>query len=136
MNNMNESEQQSSIRELVPLLNVRNIVQSVAFYCDRLGFKLAAKWEPEGRLVWCRIEREGSALMLQEGCEEDGPMENRGCGVTFYFICDDADRMYDELRNRGLNIAPPETAFYGMKQIHVQDPDGYELWFESPVDPA
>lgn len=121
------------IRELVPLLFVENINRSVEFYRDRLGFEMTASWEPEGQLAWCRLQRGGSAVMLQQACDEDGPAEGRGRGVGFFFNCDDADALFHEFIERGLLIDPPTVAFYGMKQVFVSDPEGYNLCFQSPV---
>ena len=69
------------------------------------------------------------ALMLQQTTEEDEPAEGRGRGVAFFFICDDADAIHAELSGRGLHPAPPQVAFYGMKQVFLKDPDGHELCF-------
>jgi uncharacterized glyoxalase superfamily protein PhnB len=69
--------------------------------------------------------------MLQQACEEDGPAGGRGRGVGFYFHCDDADAIHAELSTRGLALAAPTVAFYGMKQLYFKDPDGYELCFQS-----
>lgn len=124
------------IRELVPLFFVKSIESSVQFYRDRLGFEVALTWEPEGKLGWCRLERDRSAVMLEQSCEEDGPAVGPSRGIGFYFICDDADEMHSELTERGLHIAPPHVAFYGMKQVFVTDPDGYRLCFESQADTA
>ena len=79
------------------------------------------------------MERGDSAIMLQQAEDEDGPAEGRGWGVSFYFICDDADTIYAELTARGLQLSPPTIAYYGMKQVVVPEPDGYYLCFESPV---
>ena len=79
------------------------------------------------------MERGDSAIMLQQAEDEDGPAEGRGRGVSFYFICDDADTIYAELTARGLQLSPPTIAYYGMKQVVVPEPDGYYLCFESPV---
>ncbi|MBI3465478.1 MAG: bleomycin resistance family protein, partial [Planctomycetes bacterium] len=35
---------------------------------------------------------------------------------------------------RGLEVDPPKAAFYGMNQIFLRDPDGYELCFQSAVE--
>jgi uncharacterized glyoxalase superfamily protein PhnB len=125
-----------TVRELVPLLFVQNIETSVAFYRDALGFEVAGTWQPDDKLAWCRLEREGCALMLQQATEEDGPPESRGHGIAFFFICDDAAKIHDELISRGMHLSPPKDAFYGMKQVYVKDPDGYELCFESPTEKA
>jgi len=130
------TQKTGTIRELVPLLFVQDIERSMAFYRDSLGFAVAGKWEPEGRLAWCRLQRGGSAVMLQQADEEDGPAAGRGRGIGFFFICDDVADIHAEFSGRGLQLASPEVAFYGMQQVFVTDPDGYELCFESPAEPA
>jgi uncharacterized glyoxalase superfamily protein PhnB len=124
----------ATIRELVPLLLVQDILRSAAFYQDQLGFELTQKWEPGGKLGWCRMERSGSAVMLQQANDEDGPPAGRGRGVCFYFNCDDVQVIFAELIDRGLTIQPPQAAFYGLNQIFVTDPDGYELCFQSACE--
>jgi uncharacterized glyoxalase superfamily protein PhnB len=133
-NAMSSSEFISTVRELIPLLFVDDIEQSLAFYCERLGFELVNKWEPDGKLSWCRIERGGAAVMLQQACTEDGPAAGRGRGVGFFFNCDDVDAAYAQFSANGLKLDPPAVAFYGMKQVFCKDPDGYELCFQSPVE--
>lgn len=124
----------TTIRQLVPLLFVEDIAASAAFYQHRLGFAITEQWEPEGKLAWCRLVRDGAAVMLQQACpEEDGPAKGRGRGVVFYFNCDDADGFHAELTSRGLAAPQPQAAYYGMNQISLQDPDGYELCFQSPI---
>lgn len=126
----------TAVRELVPLLFVEAIERSLAFYRDRLGFELTQSWEPEGKLAWCRLERGGAAIMLQQACDEDGPAAGRGRGVGFFFLCDDAAALHAELAAGGLELPPPQIAFYGMQQLYLRDPDGYELCFQNQVDRA
>lgn len=130
---MSEIERVTAIRELVPLLFVQDINHSSAFYRDHLGFEITTTWAPNGQLTWCRLERSGSAIMLQQADAEDGPADNRGRGVHFYFNCNDIDALCAEFGKRGLQLNPPTVAFYGMKQVYLNDPDGYELCFQSPV---
>src|SRR5262245_22539591 len=111
--------------ELWPLLFVEDMKRSISFYCDRLGFRLVRQAESEGRVFWCRLCRQDCSLMLQQAEAVDGPAEHRGRGVIFYFVCEDADRMYQELTERGLSLTPPKTAPYGMRQVYLPDPDGY-----------
>jgi glyoxylase I family protein len=129
-------QRSTSIRELVPLLFVEDIAASAAFYQNKLGFQMTMKWEPDGKLSWCRLARDDSAVMLQQACEEDGPAAGRGRGVGFFFNCEDADAMHADFASRGLAVAPPVAAFYGMNQIFVKDPDGYELCFQSVIEGA
>jgi uncharacterized glyoxalase superfamily protein PhnB len=130
---MTSTSKSAVVRQLKPLLAVSDIQRSVEFYRDRLGFSLTGQAENEGKMFWCSMERGGSAIMLQQAEEEDGPAGGRGRGVSFYFICEDADAIYAELTSRGLSLGPPTIASYGMKQVLVPEPDGYYLCFESPV---
>ena len=73
--------------------------------------------------------------MLQQALpKEDGPSEGRGRGVGFFFNCNDAAAMQADLASRGLPVASPKAAFYGMNQLFVKDPDGYELCFQSVIN--
>lgn len=119
--------------ELTPLLIVAEMPRSLGFYRDQLGFRITQDWSHDGRLAWCRLERDGVSLMLQQACDEDGPAEGRGRGVGFYFACTDADAEYEQLQTLGVTVAPPQVAFYGMNQLFLKDPDGYELCFQNPV---
>ena len=130
---MVETENTPTVRQLWPLLAVRDINRSVHFYCNQLGFTLAGDdGRPDKQMGWCRIERGGSSIMLQQFREEDSvPL---GRGVCFYFVCDDADAIYAELSARGLQLEAPRVANYGMKQLFVPEPDGYAICFESPTE--
>jgi uncharacterized glyoxalase superfamily protein PhnB len=94
-------------------------------------FDLVNRAETNGELYWCRLNRGGASIMLQQASAEDTPPEGRGRGVVFYFVCDDADAMYEELTARGLKVEPPAVSYYGMKQVFVPEPDGYDICFES-----
>jgi catechol 2,3-dioxygenase-like lactoylglutathione lyase family enzyme len=124
------------VRQLWPLLLVKDIERSLRFYHGQLGFALVAQAQLQGKMFWCRLERGGASLMLQQAEEEDGTAEGRGLGVAFYFHCNDADAMHAELTSHGLQLDPPAMTDYGMKQLFVPEPDGYSICFESDSPPA
>ena len=130
---MAKTEQTSTVRQLWPLLAVRDINRSVQFYCEQLGFTLACDdGKPDKQMGWCRLECGRASIMLQQSRDDNGM--TRGRGVCFYFICDDADAIYAELSARGLQLEAPRVAYYGMKQLFVPEPDGYAICFESPTE--
>ncbi|MGA3066316.1 MAG: hypothetical protein ABSF29_05660 [Tepidisphaeraceae bacterium] len=49
------------VRELVPLQFVDDIQLCAAFYVDKLGFAMEQKFEPAGKLVWCKPRRKSPA---------------------------------------------------------------------------
>jgi len=130
---MTTPQHTSPVRELWPLLLVQDIERSLAFYRDRLGFELVGEARSGERMYWCRLQLGGASIMLQQAAAEDGPAEGRGRGVSFYFVCDDADQVFADLTARGLKLDPPSIAYYGMKQLFVPEPDGYSICFESPT---
>ena len=126
----------SRVQTVWPLLIVDDLAASIGFYRDLLGFTLAGEAEAEGRVFWCQLTRDGASVMLQQAEEEDGPATGRGRGVSFYFVCDDVDVLYEELLSRGLRLDPPVVAYYGMKQLFVPEPNGYSVCFESGTEPG
>ena len=120
-----------TIEQTVPLLIVTDLAVSQKFYCDGLGFEIRERWESDGKLAWCWLTNGGASLMLQQRCEADPPAGDCGRGVTFYFVCNDANQMHERLTSAGIAASEPAVAFYGMNQTFVRDPDRYELCFEN-----
>jgi hypothetical protein len=119
-----------NLKQAVPFFMVTDMDSSITFYVDGLGFEIKLEWKPEGNLEWCWLEREGVAVMLQAYRAGLRPEEKLGVGVSVYFICEDALKLYREFKQRGLGPAEP---FVGNKMwvVSLLDPDGYALHFES-----
>jgi glyoxylase I family protein len=126
-------EKVSMIETMWPLLAVDDLAVSLSFWRDRLGFELVGQADSEGQMFWCRLQRGGSSIMLQTADKETGPAKGRGRGVILYFVCDDVDALYNEVRTRGLRVKPPTVAGYGMRQLSVPEPNGYSVCFESRI---
>ena len=127
-------EPETNVRASYPLLYVEDIERSLAFYCDQLGFTLTERWDPNGRLAWCSLTMEGAQIMLQSAEPEDLTGLNKGnSDVALFFLCADVDSLYEKFRNRGADIAAPTEAFYGMRQLTLDDPDGRRICFEHPI---
>ncbi len=126
-----------NVQQAVPFFMVHDIEASVRFYAQGLGFGMAHQWVDEGRLRWCWLELGAAAVMLQEfrsdGHHRTPPDGKLGLGVSIYFICRDAVALWHEFTFRGL---PARRPFVGNRMwvTGVTDPDGYELFFESPTD--
>lgn len=50
--------------------------------------------------------------------------------TCLYFGCPDVDAAYEELAGKGLQVNRPIVTGYGMKQLYLHDPDGYNLCFQ------
>ena len=122
----------SNIKQAVPFFAVADIMKSLQFYIEGLGFQIKMSWKPSGKIEWCWIERDGVALMLQQFQNQNSQIK-KGQGVSICFICEDALSLYDEFLDNNLNPAEP---FVGnnMWDVGIEDPDGYQLHFESNTD--
>ena len=118
------------VKEAVPFFGVRDLARSLAFYEKGLGFRVVARWEPDGRLRWCRIEAGGAALMLQEFAAASAPGSPTGLGVSVCFQCADALALHQLALERGLGPKEPFVG-NGMWVVAFTDPDGYRIDFES-----
>lgn len=131
--------EQGNVRRAVPFLHVRDMAVSVRFYVDGLGFTMTKRWEPNGELRWCLLQRGPTELMLQsfvrEGPHANVPQGTLGLGISICFICDDALALFHEFSDRRLE---PSLPFVGnaMWVTSLADPDGYRLEFESDTDAA
>ena len=129
---------------LTPLIQVYDMPEAIRFYCGTLGFELAGSSPetdtPEGRMFhWAWLRLGGANLMLNTAYDEgerpparDPARWNGHRDTCLFFACPDVDAVYDALTARGLELRPPHRAPYGMKQLHLNDPDGYELCFQQP----
>jgi lactoylglutathione lyase len=130
-------ETEPNVRQAVPFFAVANIEESRRFYVNGLGFEMTKKWVIEDKLRWCWLQNGGAALMLQEFQTEGHgswtPKAKLGEGVTICFICSDALEIYRQIKSRGIEASIP---FVGnaMWVTTLQDPDGYNILFESPTD--
>ncbi|MDH3206697.1 MAG: VOC family protein [Gemmatimonadota bacterium] len=124
----------SPVRDLWPLLFVRDIGRSIQFYTDALGFEVVGKAEGEDGIFWCRLRRGGACFMMQQLDSGADLATPPAPSVGFYFVCDDVDEVFAEFARRGLALDAPAEAYYGMRQLSVPDPDGYGVIFESPTE--
>lgn len=132
-------------RGMTPLLRVHDMPQSLAFYREVLGFAIidasAVVEAPEGRFShWVWLALGPAQLMLNTGHDEGQrpatriEARQRWHGDTcLTFGVDDVDAVHESLRARLPDLKPPADAPCGMRQLHLSDPDGYGLCFQTPI---
>lgn len=126
------------VRGVCALLQVFDMPTSVRFYRDLLGFKIVQTSQREGdQFDWGLLRLNQAELMLNTAYEDatrpDAPDAARIAAhgdTILYFGCPDVDAAYRHLRSRGIDVQEPKVAPYGMKQLYVDDPDGYVLCFQ------
>ena len=128
------------IRGVAPLFQVFDMPTSMKFYCDVLGFEIVNTSKPGPVFDWAWLRLNDVEVMLNTAYESDqrpptpDPARISAHDDTcLYFGCPDVDAVYDHLRAKGVDVAKRKIAPYGMKQLYVHDPDGYNLCFQWPV---
>ena len=83
---------------------------------------------------WALLRLNGVQLILNTAYESDerppaaDPNPVVGHGDTgLSFGCPDAEGAYQHLRGKGLDVGKPVIRTYGMKQLNITAPDGYNL---------
>ena len=130
------------IRGLAPLLQVFDMPTSIGFYRDVQGFQIVGSdGKPVPNNDWVLLELNGAQLMLNTAYEAehrpsqpDGKRRTAHRDTCIYFGCPDVDAAYTHLRDKGVQLKPPKVAPYGMKQLYLLDPDGFELCFQWRAD--
>jgi predicted enzyme related to lactoylglutathione lyase len=92
----------------------------VLFYKEILGVKMLEFDENYDGVTFGNEENEPVFWIWDENI---WGKSNSGM-VTFVFDCDDHDKTYEELRQKGLDLNPPKIAEWGGKELSVKDPDG------------
>lgn len=111
----------AQLSHLIPILNVSDFLASMAYYTERLGFKKAWEWgDPPG--FGC-VVRDGVEIFLCHGGQGQP-----GTWASVFVV--DVDALHDEFQRRGAKIVrAPVDEPWGMREFHVQDPDGHTFRF-------
>jgi glyoxylase I family protein len=127
------------IRGMAPLLEVFDMPTSIVFYRDVLGFQVVSTSRPGPDYCWALLSLNGVEIMLntayddgQRPAQPDPARIASHRETCIYFGCPDIDGAYAHLRARNIPANEPKIAYYGMKQLYVCDPDGYNLCFQWP----
>ena len=120
---------------LTPSLYVPDVAAAVAFYTGTLGFTHTGEWVEGGRPLWAEVTRTGP-----KGAARiwffSGPIEGRPgpafSGLLYLFVASvDAEAV--RLRGKVTILWGPEDQEYGLRELGIEDPNGYLLCFAEDI---
>jgi len=123
--------------KLLPMLYVRDVPRSVAFYRDVMGFDFQGWWD-EGRKAYVSAPPAGHARDFAELCAGDLVLHlhvaeiERGADAAASILhvkVEDADAYYEQVTARGGRFDGPRDQVWGWRQFYVRDPDGHRWSF-------
>lgn len=105
---------------------VRNQDAALAFYTDKLGFKVVTDQPMGPKQRWIEL-RVGTAETRVVLFTADGQEDRIGTSFNGSFACDNVEKTYEELRARGVEfVAPPKKEPWGTYAV-LKDPDGNQI---------
>ncbi len=109
-----------------PIFGVSSLKASQSYYRDALGFKL--DWDYGDPPDFGSVSRGNSVLFIGQ--------DNSGShGSWMMVFARDVDALYAEFVERKAIIKmPPTNMPWGLREMHVADPDGNVIRFGSSID--
>ena len=121
------------LTNLIPMLKVSNIENSLEFYQKALGFNVVSDPAAVREWRWATIRSGNTELMLSEARHQppeskiDDPHVDTDWPAIFYFYPDDVVSLYTHVIAQGYQPTPLEVTVYGMREFSLIDPDGHVL---------
>lgn len=109
-----------------PILYSKDVVKSLAYYTDVLGFEDSWKWgEPTD---FGGISKDGVEIFF---C-----LNGQGSpGTWLAIIVEDVDAYYNIIKDKGAKIlSAPESMEWNMREMLVEDPDGHKIRFSQRIN--
>jgi uncharacterized glyoxalase superfamily protein PhnB len=122
------------VKKLTPNLVVSSVEQSLAFYCEVLGFTRTGTVPEESPFVFAMVQSGPVEIFFNAqvpAVHEYPAFANKAIGgtLTLYMEVSDVEKLYDDLKGRVKVTMPLEKKFYGVTEFAFEDPDGYVITF-------
>jgi len=118
----------AQLREVNPVLPVRDVPEAIRYYTERLGFALRFQDRPQDPR-YAGVERDGVRLHLQ--WHDAADFRDAVDAVMLRFVVDDVDALFAEYADRAVFHA--QTALrdtdWGTREFAFYDRDGNGLTF-------
>ena len=133
---------------LVPILNVSNVTESIAWF-RKLGWELGFQWRSgeDGSVdfggvrcgdheIWlCKDGQGGRGRGTNATTGGPGADQQADKGVWIGMGVDDVDAMYRRCLAQGLEVTyPPTDEPWRLREMHVRHPDGHVLRLSRAAD--
>ena len=96
--------------------------RALAFYTEKLGFRLLTDQPFDGKQRWLELGIPGSSDRITLFRYPGGPEPGAKMNITFFAA--DVEATCRELESRGVEFAMPPTKFHWGTAASFRDPDG------------
>ena len=141
------------------MLTATDCAKHVAWFRDVLGFKLEQAWPDDKKPFWANLVLDNQSVMIGQAMDPNGPGgemcghdeaakatmathykaftgNKHGVGIFTYIAVKDIDAYYAQITKKGVKAPAPKSQFYGLREVPVQDPEGYQFMFYTLIKMA
>ncbi|NER83138.1 MAG: bleomycin resistance family protein [Leptolyngbya sp. SIO1D8] len=117
---------QCKFESLTPILNVKNIPDSIRYYVDVLGFK--QDWDWDDPPTFASVSRDDVCIFLCQGAQGQS-------GTWMSIFVENVDALHEDYKAKGAIIRQAPTNFpWGVREMNIEDPDGHRLRIGTPTN--
>lgn len=127
------SDDRPLIEDAVAIVPVRDVLRSVDFYADVLGFE--RRFISDDKNFAIVVHGRAALHFLQ--ADDEASLTATANHISVYIWVRQLDAVYAQYRDKldllpEGRVRPPFDQPYGMREFHVKDPDGCLLFFGEP----
>ncbi len=109
-----------------PVFSVKDVQESLRYYCDLLGFEQTWKYEERDQTIVTQVNKGEFELILTQNLDR--------VGMARVFVELEAAELHNFRRALSAKQIPSENTHWGYPVIRLRDPDGNELLFPLEED--
>lgn len=121
-------DQTKLLSHFSPVFPVNDVVETIKWYEAKLGFHTDFTWEEPA--TYAVISRDGIKVHFTK---KDDDFEPSNVHTALYIFVFDVDKLFEEIKDKGLDVEAPITYEYGMRDFDVLDLNGFRLTFGQSV---
>jgi len=120
----------TEVKRISPMIAVEDVQVSIDFYTLFLGFSAISQTDS-----YSVIERDGATIHLMKAADQSVLDAVRG-HTDIYIEVTDVDIVWNQITKHELTTKAKEpfNQPYGMREFHLEDPDGFLLFVGSRVE--
>ena len=122
-------------RSVVLSLTAKDLLESVAWYRDVLGFTVDNVQERDGKPARAAVRSGAARIFLNQDDGGRGWERTKGEGFSITFdTAQNVDAIAERIKSTGWTLAmAPADMPWGVRMLRVVDPDGYRLGIWKPL---
>jgi uncharacterized glyoxalase superfamily protein PhnB len=115
----------AKVTKIIPELKTNYMKGTLEFYTQVLGFKIDSRWPETDNPDWVSLSRDSISIRFNT----HHARHTREFSGRLYFLVDDLDGLYEQVKGSARVEKKPTEQFYGMREFAIEDPNHYQLTF-------